>query len=124
MNIKVNGDNNRVAGRDYIETPIKACPCCENSVIDREKAKCNRCIKAEKESQAQGALLIIGVCFLFVLSYVSEWRADHGYPTGIPGYGANVGISMVITALGLGAIWLLFTLGLPIAAQWIRDRIQ
>lgn len=124
MNIEVNGNNNRVAGRDYIENPIKACPSCENSVIDRDKLKCNRCVEGEQEAQVKACLLVFGLCLLFVLAKVSDWRAERGYPTGLEGWPDNFAIAFGITLTLFGAVWALFTIGLPVAAQWLSDRFK
>lgn len=67
MDIQVDGDNNRVAGRDYYELRIKPCPFCQERVIELEDVMCNRCRQQRQEDRAR-ALLVGGGTALLVLT--------------------------------------------------------
>lgn len=65
MTIEVNGNNNRVAGRDYLElnaqvtlTPeqlkhlaIRPCPTCEQRVLTGAAKTCNHCLREQLAAQ-------------------------------------------------------------------------
>lgn len=80
MDIQVEGHNNRVAGRDYLElnaqltlTPeqlkvlaIKPCPACEQRVVTPSAEMCNHCHR-ERIAQAQKARVGTVVFIVFVV---------------------------------------------------------
>lgn len=74
MDIQVEGSNNRVAGRDYLElnaqlslTPeqlqvlsIKPCPTCEVRLVTAQAQTCNHCLRERvaNDQKAKGAVVI------------------------------------------------------------------
>lgn len=83
MSIEVNGNNNRVAGRDYYEVPIKPCPRCEQRVIAPKKKICNHC-ESQEANEAAKFRLLAGAFITFLLSpWITEWCARLGFSTNI-----------------------------------------
>ncbi|PTS85505.1 hypothetical protein DBR00_06940 [Pseudomonas sp. HMWF032] len=118
--MNVSGDNNRVAGRDYIENPIKACPSCENSVIDRDKAKCNRCIKQEKEDAAKGTMSLFGLAVIFVWGLLLQ-RME---VSGIERLTETFFLSVLIVVMGYFILWHLLPLVFDLIRIWWSSRRQ
>lgn len=115
MSIEVNGDNNRVAGRDYYEMPIKPCPRCEQRVIAPHQSICNHCAAKEREEAAKTKLAAAGVAVLFCFSWLHDWRTGRGLPPSIEGMAETLGMAVVLVLIG-------FVL-LHLTIQWIRIRI-
>lgn len=91
----INGDNNRVAGRDYYElnavlklTPeqlrqvsIKPCARCEDRIVSSDATICNQC-RSELETKAENERLQrYGVLILFVWGLLTTWLNAH--PPGV-----------------------------------------
>ncbi|MEA1605759.1 hypothetical protein [Pseudomonas spirodelae] len=118
--MNVSGDNNRVAGRDYIENPIKACPSCENSVIDRDKAKCNRCTQQEKEEAAKFAMTLFGLAVCIVWSFLSQ-RIEGA---GIEWFTETIVISALLVVLGYFILWHVLPFVFELIQAWWSSRRQ
>lgn len=92
MDIQVEGHNNRVAGRDYVElnaelrlTPdqlqalaVRPCSCCEVRLVSGRVQLCNHCLqkraaKAQREKYASFTLLVF-----FVWGLLLQNQPDHG----------------------------------------------
>lgn len=120
MDIQVEGHNNRVAGRDYIENPIKACPSCENSVIDRDKAKCNRCIQQEKEEAAKGTMTL----FAFAVFIVWGFLLQRMEGTGIEHLAETFILSALLVVMGYFILWHVLPLVFELIRAWWSSRRQ
>lgn len=83
----INGDNNRVAGRDYYElnavlklTPeqlrqvsIKPCARCEDRVVSSDATICNYCRNALQTQVKNERLLRYGFVIMFVWGLLVHW---------------------------------------------------
>ncbi|MDR7024370.1 hypothetical protein [Pseudomonas peli] len=118
--MNVSGDNNRVAGRDYIENPIKACPSCENSVIDRDKAKCNRCIQQEREDAAKGTMVLFSVAVMIVWGFLLQ-RMD---VSGIEQFTETLFLSVLVVVMGYFILWHVLPFVIELIRAWWSSRRQ
>lgn len=114
MGIEVNGNNNRVAGRDYYELPLKPCPRCEQRVIAPHQSICNHCAEKEREEAAKTTMAFSGVAVLFCFSWLHSWRTDHGLPPGIGGMAETFFMATIIVIVGYVLLQLLI--------HWIQTR--
>ncbi|WP_312481061.1 hypothetical protein [Stutzerimonas nitrititolerans] len=122
MGIQVDGNNNRVAGRDYYENKIKPCPRCEIRVIDREKNVCNHCYSEERGMEAKGLLALFGICVWLVTSQLHEWRIERGLPVGIEGLMETMAISAGLVFGAAALIWFFLPIAFEILAEWLKSR--
>lgn len=116
MDIQVEGSNNRVAGRDYYENQIKPCPKCEQRVIDRDKSICNHCTKEERAQLAHGVMLVLGICVLYVFSWLHDWRTERGLPSGLEGLVETFGLAIGIVMAAASILWFF----LPLVWEIVR----
>lgn len=79
MDIQVDGDNNRVAGRDYYEVRIKPCPYCQERLIEPEAAMCNRCHQQREEERARAFLVGGGMALLVLTMLIHGWLEELGF---------------------------------------------
>lgn len=114
MGIEVNGDNNRVAGRDYYELPLKPCPRCEQRVIAPHKTICNHCADREREEAARMQLTVAGVAVLFSFIWLHDWRTGRGLPPGIEGMAETLFMAVALVVVG-------YVL-LQLAIRWVQTR--
>jgi len=122
VDIQVEGSNNRVAGRDYYENQIKPCPKCEQRVIDRDKNICNHCTQQEREQFAHGAMLLLGICVLFVFSWLHDWRISRGLQPGLEGFSESIVLSVMIVGVTAGMLWFFVPIIWEVAKACIQAR--
>lgn len=115
MSIEVNGNNNRVAGRDYYEVPIKPCPSCAQRIIERNEAKCRPCIAQERAEAVKGQLMLFGLAVMFCFGWLLQRREDQGTPV-------TTMESFVETGLQAGLLVFGAFLLLQCALYWVRTR--
>lgn len=86
----INGDNNRVAGRDYYElnavlklTPeqlkqvaIKPCARCEDRVVSSDVTICNHCRNELEEKARNEELAAYGLMIFFVWGLLIHWQGS------------------------------------------------
>ncbi|OXS19846.1 hypothetical protein CGU37_22265 [Pseudomonas fluorescens] len=91
----INGDNNRVAGRDYYElnavlklTPeqlkqvaIKPCARCEDRVVSSDMTICNHCCNELEEKARNEHLARYAFVIFFVWGLLLQWQAAR--PNGV-----------------------------------------
>lgn len=91
----INGDNNRVAGRDYYElnavlklTPeqlkqvaIKPCARCEDRVVSSDMTICNHCRNELEEKARNEHLARYAFVIMFVWGLLLQWQAKR--PQGV-----------------------------------------
>ena len=91
----INGDNNRVAGRDYYElnavlklTPeqlkqvaIKPCARCEDRVVSSDMTICNHCCNELEEKARNEHLARYAFVIMFVWGLLLQWQAAR--PNGV-----------------------------------------
>lgn len=96
MGIEVKGNGNRVAGNNYYEFKIKACPRCELRVIDPQREICNHCRSHEAMMEARTKLVGFVMGVFVVFGWLLQRRIDAGVATA-PG---ELG-GMLVTAVGV-----------------------
>ena len=114
MSIEVNGNNNRVAGRDYYEVPIKPCPSCAQRIIERNEAKCRPCIAQERAEAVKGQLMLFGLAVMFCFGWLLDWRQGRGMPATIGGLAETVTLAIVLVLIAAAL--------LQAVIFWIRTR--
>ena len=107
VGIEVNGNGNRVAGRDYIEISIKPCPSCEMRVIEPCKKMCNHCWETAREQKAKAILSVLIFCVLFFWGAISQWRAKNGLPNDMSTFFETGVVAIFIVGLGVCVFQLL-----------------
>lgn len=94
MDIQVEGHNNRVAGRDYLElhaqlslTPeqlkqlaIKPCAACEVRVVTANAQVCNHCLRAQAASALKTKIYVAIFCVIVVWGQLLQGREPHATP--------------------------------------------
>lgn len=121
MDIQVEGNNNRVAGRDYVELnaqlsltqeqlqmlAIKPCPSCETRLITPQASMCNHCHQERlaadrKEAGALWFVSVVLVCTLLLKMY-GPVSTPMGLFATIAGAVCIVFLGQLL--LGLAQIW-------------------
>jgi len=78
VGIEVNGNGNRVAGRDYIEVTIRACRRCEQRIVNPGVRICNHCREEIEAQKLRNTLKVLGFCLLLCTGLLMQWRENHG----------------------------------------------
>lgn len=121
MDIQVEGHNNRVAGRDYLElnaqlslTPeqlevlaIKPCPSCEVRVVTVKAETCNHCLRERLANEQKGKVALV----VFLVFMVWGWLLKQSGP--------NAGLlQLAETLIAAGGIVLCGALLLEMFKLW------
>lgn len=114
MSINVNGDGNRVAGRDYYELPLKPCRQCEVRFVERDKPICNHCHRLNAEENAKGIASLFVMVTVAVFVWLLGWRDDHGLVTKMQDLPWVMLAAGVLVGSGALLLWLI--------GIWLKSR--
>lgn len=110
----INGDNNRVAGRDYYElnavlklTPeqlkqvaIKPCARCEDRVVSSDMTICNHCSNELEEKARNEELAAYALMIFFVWGLLIQWQGSRSFGDSQHGFFELGAVAVVIVIAG------------------------
>lgn len=103
MGMNVNGNGNRVAGRDYYENRSKPCCKCETRFVVSTRTVCNHCLHQEQVEKNKSLAMILLAAFILIFVNLHQWREERGTPPGLEGLAesALLTVAMLIIAYGV-----------------------
>lgn len=103
MSIEINGDGNRVAGRDFYENQTRPCPACEIRLVEQHRDMCRHCFEEQRQKEAKEHMTLAVLGALFVSGFYMKWKQTPGVPVDISLLGESLLVGaatvVVITAL-------------------------
>ncbi|WP_236233724.1 hypothetical protein [Pseudomonas tohonis] len=113
MSIHVNGNGNRVAGRDYIENRgPRPCPICEVRLIEEHRDMCRHCFEELQRKEADDRLRLWGWSIFIMTGVYLQFRTRHG---------ATASIELLVESVVAGAAIVFFIYLLyHVILEWLR----
>lgn len=112
MDIQVNGDGNRVAGRDYYELKLKPCPQCEIRVIEPDACICNHCRRQREEENAKAIISLIACALAAAFFGLLKLRSELGIDTRLEDIPGVVFVAALTVGTCCFVVWLIY--------EWLR----
>lgn len=103
MSIEVNGNGNRVAGRDYIENRTLPCPVCEVRQVESHRNMCRHCGDEVIRKERNFRWGVGCVSALAVAGAYMKWKAPADTPVDIWLWSESVlvGVVAVVVAVAI-----------------------
>ena len=102
MEIQVNGNGNRVAGRDYVEVRevrIKPCPQCEQRVIEPSMMICRHCHRERQAAEAKGKFSAFVAATVVVFAFLLQRQIDSNTPMSPGDFAGLIGTAIAVVLL-------------------------
>lgn len=107
MGINVNGNGNRVAGRDYYEVRIRPCPVCEERLIEPDRSICRHCFDARQTEKVNEQLAFWGICTFIVWGFLLKFFEKREASTSLEFLGETfVWAGIIVFSCFLFFVWL------------------
>lgn len=99
MGVFVNGNGNRVAGRDYVEVKIKPCPRCEQRLIEPGMVICRHCHREQQVAEARNRLSAFFAATVVVFAFLLQRQIDKNVSMGGGDFAGLLSFSIAIVLL-------------------------